>query len=266
MKIRHPALLKFGALAAASIIRSWMSTLDYRMVCYDPTVDPFHPDYNGHKIMTLWHEYLLVPLVPRSHCNLALLVSQHLDAEILSGAAKHLGFECVRGSTNRGSIGALGELCTRSKRMSLVITPDGPRGPRRHFAAGPVFLASRLGLPLVMMGVGLDRPWRFNSWDRFAIARPGGRARGVIGPPMQIPPDLDRTGIEHYRQEAERMLNRLTLEAEAWAEAGTDKLGSIPVRRDYHASVMQRRRIDSGHAASTLLGPHFLQRANHKVG
>ena len=56
--------------------------------------------------------------------------------------------------------------------MNLTITPDGPRGPRRQLAQGPVYLASKLGMPIVAMGFGYDRPWRFNSWDRFAIPRP----------------------------------------------------------------------------------------------
>ena len=60
--------------------------------------------------------------------------------------------------------------------MHLTITPDGPRGPRRHMAPGPIYLASKLGLPLVLMGYAYDRPWRLHSWDRFAIPRPGSRA------------------------------------------------------------------------------------------
>ena len=49
---------------------------------------------------------------------------------------------------------------------------------------------------------------------------------------MIIPPELDRDGIEHYRLKVERMLNRLTHEAEAWAEAGTQKLDErIALRR-----------------------------------
>ena len=48
---------------------------------------------------------------------------------------------------------------------------------------------------------------------------------------MTIPADLDRDGVEHYRLRVETMLNRLTLEAEAWADAGTPKIGeAVPPR------------------------------------
>ncbi len=58
------------------------------------------------------------------------------------------------------------------------------------------------------MGFGYDRPWRFNSWDRFAIPRPYSQARAVVSPMMHIPETLDRDGIEHYRVVVEQMLNR----------------------------------------------------------
>jgi hypothetical protein len=48
---------------------------------------------------------------------------------------------------------------------------------------------------------------------------------------MVIPPDLDREGVEHYRLQVEQVLNRLTCEAEAWAQAGTPKVDEIVERR-----------------------------------
>jgi hypothetical protein len=53
----------------------------------------------------------------------------------------------------------------------------------------------------------------------------------VVSGRIQIPPDLDRDGIEHYRETMERLLNRLTDEAAAWAESGTRKIGQVPCRR-----------------------------------
>jgi lysophospholipid acyltransferase (LPLAT)-like uncharacterized protein len=233
MKIRSPLLIKAGGLIGATAIRTWMSSLDYRVAFYDPAVDPVDPRYAGQKIYVFWHEYILFPIYLRGHCNLSMLLSRHLDAEILSHAARHLGFDFVRGSTRRGGVAALRELLAKSRRMNLTITPDGPRGPRRVLAAGPVFLASKLQMPLVAMGFGYDRPWRAKSWDRFALPRPFTRARTVVSPELHIPPKLDRFGLEHYRLQTEQLLNRLTLEAEAWAESGTRKLNEAPVRREH---------------------------------
>jgi lysophospholipid acyltransferase (LPLAT)-like uncharacterized protein len=217
-------LMKFGGLLTAQGIRAWMSTLDYRAVFYDRSVDPIL-GAGGPRIYVFWHENILIPLSMRGHCHLAMLLSQHDDAEILAQVAHYMGFDCVRGSTYRGAAKAIWELSERSRRQHLTITPDGPRGPRRQLAQGPIYLASRLQLPLVVMGFGSDRPWRANSWDRFAVPRPFSRARAVIGPPMMLSPDLDRAGLEQCRKRVERLLTDLTNEAEAWATAGTPKAG-----------------------------------------
>lgn len=221
MRIKSRLLMKIGGLAIVELTRRWMSLLDYQVAWYDPKVDPVHPDFRGPGIFLFWHEYIPFPFYLRGHCNLAMLLSQHQDAEWLSHAAKLMGFATVRGSTNRGGIAALREMFRKSRSMNLTMTPDGPRGPRRVLALGPIFLSSRLGIPLVLCGFGYDRPWRNRwSWDRFAIPRPFSRARAVISPPIQIPPDLDRLELEESRVAVERLLNRLSDEAEKWAETG----------------------------------------------
>ena len=255
MKLSHPAITATAGLVGAALIRSWMSTLDYRVAYYDPSVDPAKSSYSGQKIYVFWHEYILIPIYMRGHCNLTMLLSRHRDAEILSRAAHHLGFEFVRGSTNRGATVALRELFARSRHMTLTITPAGPRGPRRQLAQGPVYLASKLGMPIVTLGLGYNDPWRMPTWDRFALPKPFSRARAVISPAMHIPQDLDRDGVEHYRVEVERMLNRLTLEAEAWATSGTPKLNDEAVRPQH--SYYPARRYDRKHEVSA---PHMAAR------
>lgn len=245
MKIRSDFLNKTAGLLAATVVRAWMSTLDYKVAFYDPAVDPVAKSWRGQKIYVFWHEYILFPLFLRGHSNLAMLLSRHADAEILSHVAHHLGFEFVRGSTNRGGAAALRDLLRRSGHMNLTITPDGPRGPRRELAQGPIWLSSKLQIPLVLLGLGYDRPWRANSWDRFAVPRPYSRARAVVSPALNIPPDLNREQVEQYRLQTQRLLNRLTCEAEAWAQAGSHKLGESPLRRE--PSPHTARRWDRAH-------------------
>jgi lysophospholipid acyltransferase (LPLAT)-like uncharacterized protein len=187
----------------------------------------------GPRIYIFWHENILIPLHLRGHCHLAMLLSQHGDAEILARVAYHLGFDCVRGSTYQGGAKAIWELFERGERQHLTITPDGPRGPRRQLAAGPIYLASRLQLPLVPMGFGYDRPWRMNSWDRSAVPRPFSRARAVIGPPILLPAKLGREDLEQCRLRVEQLTNDLSTEAEAWAAAGTRKAGEVVIRPQF---------------------------------
>jgi lysophospholipid acyltransferase (LPLAT)-like uncharacterized protein len=230
MKIDSPFIHGLGGLLGTAVIRAWMGTLDYRAVFYDRSVDPVLTTCQGNKIYIFWHEYILFPLALRGHCNLAMLLSRHRDAEILSYIARNLGFSFVRGSTNRGGVGALRELLRKSRGMHLTITPDGPRGPRRTMAMGPIFLASKLGIPLVPMGYGYDRPWRVRkAWDQFAVPRPFSRARAVIGPPIHVPESLDSDGLEHFRCRVEALQNRLCEEAENWAASGKRRPAEVVV-------------------------------------
>jgi hypothetical protein len=224
-----PVSLRWVGLLASQGIRAWMSTLEYRGLFYDRAVDaPFGSDRP--RIYVFWHEYILIPLYLRGHCNLAMLLSKHRDADVLAQVASHLGFDCVRGSTNRGATSALLDMTRRGRHMHLTITPDGPRGPRRQLAIGPVYLASRSGLPIVPLGFGVDRPWRMKSWDRFAVPRPFSQVRGIVGPEVHIPAHLDRDQLEVYRESVEGLMNDLTLEAEEWATSGTRRAGEIAIR------------------------------------
>lgn len=244
MKFNQPWLMKLGGLGIATWIRHWMSTIEYQAAFYDKTVDPAHINFTGRAIFVIWHEYLLCPIYLRGHCNIAMLLSQHRDATWLGHAANHLGFDLVRGSTSRGSTTALRRLLGKGREMNLTIAPDGPRGPRRQFAQGPIYLSSRLQIPLVALGIGYDRCWRFNSWDRFALPKPYSRCRIVASPGLKIPSALNRNGIEHYRCHVEQLLNRLTLEAEAWAQSGTRKQEQFATPRK--PAPLAKRRFDMG--------------------
>ncbi len=225
-----PIIYRTAGLLSAVCLRRWMGTLDYKVAYYDPHVDPASPFCREQKLYIFWHEYIPLPIYLRSHCNIAILLSQHRDAELLTHVTSLLGFDYVRGSSTRGGAAAIRKLLQKSRGMHLSLTPDGPRGPRRELAPGAVFMASKLGLPLVLMGFGYDRPWRLNSWDRFAFPRPFSRVRAVVSADVHVPEDLDRQGIEHYRMRIEELLNRLTEEAETWAAAGTRKACQCKLR------------------------------------
>ncbi|MDA1053719.1 MAG: lysophospholipid acyltransferase family protein [Planctomycetota bacterium] len=232
MKIKSKFINKTGGFLIASVVRGWMGTLDYQAALHDPSVDPVHPEFRGPAIFLFWHDYIPVMFYLRGYCNIAMLLSQHQDAEWLGEAARLSGFETIRGSTNRGGVAALRKLLGTGRATNLTITPDGPRGPRRKLAQGAIYLSSRLGIPLIAIGLGYDRPWRLNTWDRFAIPKPYSRARVVASPLIQIPPDLDRDQIEHHRQQVERLLTELTAEAESWAERGGRYTNQIALRRE----------------------------------
>jgi len=230
MKIKSPVLFETFGLLGSALIRVWMGTMDYKVAYYDPNIDPAYANDGKHRIYIFWHENILVPLYLRRNCNLTMLLSQHGDAEVLSRVANLLGFNCVRGSSYRGAREALAEMKRYSEQTNLTITPDGPRGPRRKLAPGAVYLASKLQIPLVLLGIGSDRPWRASSWDKFAIPRPYSRVRVIVSGDIVVPHDATKDLLLHYQQKVEQLLTDLSDAAEQWAESGDFMEGQTQVR------------------------------------
>lgn len=231
MHLDWPWLRKLGALVASGWVRWWMGSLEFKASYADPRVDPALGPW-PRRIYLFWHEYLLVPFYLRGHCEVAILLSRHRDAEILAEAARLMGFEPIRGSTRRGGAEALHRLLHKGHCKHIGITPDGPRGPRRHLAPGAVYLASRLEMPVVLVGIGYDRPWRVRrAWDQFAVPRPFSRARAVLSEEIFVPADADRSTLEQHRQVLETRLNQLTQQAEIWATSGIRNPGEHVVWR-----------------------------------
>jgi lysophospholipid acyltransferase (LPLAT)-like uncharacterized protein len=179
-------------------------------------------------IYAFWHEAILFGVAFKIHGTrsgskgagrnrFCVLTSQSADGELSTRACGHLGLQVVRGSSTRGGSDALLTLLSRGRGRHLAVTPDGPRGPRRRVKLGLIFLASRTGLPIVPFGVGFSRAWRARSWDHFAAPWPWSTAYGVLAPAIRVPANLNRNGLEHYRQLVEDQLAQATAAAERWA-------------------------------------------------
>jgi lysophospholipid acyltransferase (LPLAT)-like uncharacterized protein len=219
MKLRNPWVIKWVGLIGAWLIRVYVCTLCLRYRSLGRNVNPRTPNLQGRYIYAFWHEGVLLPCAGFGRRNVLCLISQHADGEIIAQICRHVGWGVVRGSSTRGGVEAMRKMIRLSRKNHFAVLPDGPRGPRRHVEMGVIFLAARTGLPLVMAGIGYDRPWRLPTWDRFAIPRPWSRAVILTAEPMHIPAGASRAEMEAYRRQVEDTLNGLTTRAEKLAES-----------------------------------------------
>ncbi|MBI1799411.1 MAG: lysophospholipid acyltransferase family protein [Candidatus Eisenbacteria bacterium] len=162
-------------------------------------------------IFTFWHSGLLPLAYTHRKRGVAVLISRHLDGEIVARALERLGFATARGSSTRGGgTGTLELLRLAAHGAYLGITPDGPRGPSEVVKGGAAYLASRSGLPIVPTAIGASRAVRLGSWDRMIVPLPFSKLLVDLGPPILVPPGLGEADLERWRLKIERALLELT--------------------------------------------------------
>lgn len=233
MKIRNKHFIRAAGWLAARFAHGLVETLNFQYQCLGEATIPIAEIPPGPRYAySLWHENILLPIGTVAHPDAAVLISKHADGQMLSSLIRSAGLGIVQGSTNRGGIEAVRSIVNGTAgRRHLVVTPDGPRGPRRVVQSGIVYIASRTGMKIVPVGSAYFRPWRAKSWDKFAVPKPGSRARQIYGVPIPIPPKLRTEQLEPYRQKLQAEMDRLTDLAEEWARTNRCDFAGEPVSR-----------------------------------
>lgn len=112
-------------------------------------------------IFAFWHgRQLMMPFAPYPYNSrkAVVLISMHRDGELISRTIGYFGFQSVRGSTTRGGSRAfLQMLRMAGENLDLVITPDGPRGPRFRVQKGIIEIAKKTGLPIFPVGFSASK-------------------------------------------------------------------------------------------------------------
>jgi hypothetical protein len=126
-----------------------------------------------HIILAFWHAQQLMVSLELEYRTIEVnaLISQHQDGEIIARIISRFGHRAVRGSSTRGGALALRELIRLGRSgADLVVTPDGPKGPRQVAKLGVVQLAKATGLPIVPMAFSCSKKNSsragIGSWSR----------------------------------------------------------------------------------------------------
>jgi lysophospholipid acyltransferase (LPLAT)-like uncharacterized protein len=121
----------------------------------------------------------------------------------------------VRGSSSRGGAGGLRGLARALREgHSVVVVPDGPRGPAETVKPGVVTLARMTGAPVVPLALAGSSEWRARSWDGFRVPRPFARCVVRFGEPLHVTEPRERAADESLRKEIEAALRAVTWQAD----------------------------------------------------
>jgi len=135
---------------------------------------PNHPPV----IIAFWHNRTALMAYFYEHFNrnrtAVTFISRSRDGQFMTDVAARFGIKAVRGSSSRhGTSAALAAIrAADDPTVDLVITPDGPRGPRYQIQPGLLRLAQATGRPIVAVTYKLKWKLELKSWDRFHIPLP----------------------------------------------------------------------------------------------
>ena len=159
-------------------------------------------------ILAFWHGRILSNMLYFRDRGIVALISENFDGEWITAVCRHFGFGAVRGSSSRGGARALVQMKRElAAGRSVLVTPDGPRGPRTVAQVGAVWLAGASGCPILPVRAEARRQRTTRSWDRHQVPSPGAVVTVVIGPTIEVPRGADAATLEMKRAELESALN-----------------------------------------------------------
>ncbi|MGB0908028.1 MAG: lysophospholipid acyltransferase family protein [Maricaulaceae bacterium] len=176
---------------------------------------------NGKGVIALtWHSRFLMlnSAWKKSYQMPHVLISRSRDGEIVARTSHFLGLKTIRGSakkagtTKKGKGGAAASrdmIEALERGGCIVITPDGPRGPRQRLGEGPLRLAKLSGVPLLPCTFAIKSRKQFGSWDKFILPLPFGRGQIIWGTPQYVPANITSEKLEALRLDIETEMNDL---------------------------------------------------------
>jgi lysophospholipid acyltransferase (LPLAT)-like uncharacterized protein len=207
-------LYRLAVPVAAALIRGWWVTCRVRSIAGLEHLDQALARAPS-LVPCYWHQHQLYCgkflLEQRARgLTVGWLISPSVDGELGAMIVRRFGGAVIRGSSTHSGARALRDYYQAlvKERVSPVITPDGPRGPRFKFKPGALLLAQMSGRPIVPLAYAASRAWLI-KWDKFVIPVPFSRIAIAIGPPRYVPRVTDAPMLERLQLEMEAELKRL---------------------------------------------------------
>lgn len=140
-------------------------------------------DADKKAVYIFWHSGMLAGWWILRNKNPSAMVSQSRDGEILSNILKRWGYEVIRGSSSKANKEALYKIIDSAKQnRSIVITPDGPRGPANVIKNGALIVSKEAGIPVIPVRIIYSNKYVLSgSWDKFEIPFPFSKCEITFG-------------------------------------------------------------------------------------
>jgi len=125
-----------------------------------------------------------------------VISSAHGDGKLIQLATNRFGLKTLWGSSRRGGVKVLRDARRVLEDGDIVVmTPDGPRGPRMRAQPGVAYLALSADVPVVPITFAAKRQRMFKSWDRFMLVWPFARGVLAFGDPIKANEEDDTESL-----------------------------------------------------------------------
>ncbi len=126
-------------------------------------------------VFYFWHHNLFVaPILRKMRGQRAMygLMSASKDGAWLEFLVKMFHVQAVRGSSTWRGSSALKELEDCRQNCDIIITPDGPKGPRCVMKPGSVKWVCQHKFNIITLSFDMQSAWKLKSWDQFHLPKP----------------------------------------------------------------------------------------------
>lgn len=147
---------------------------------------------NGSTIIMLWHDKLVLIgpslLEVAKDLTFCAFISNSKDGDIIAEYTNSYSIGRTIRVPHDSRDQALKMLITRLKlkRDVVIMTPDGPRGPRHEIKPGIAIAAKETNANIIPFSWTSDKYWELKSWDKMRIPKPFSKINASFCPPLRL--------------------------------------------------------------------------------
>jgi len=175
--------------------------------------DKFYSLNNAGKniVFVFWHQATFIPLYHYRNRKACLLTMKSVKGEVLARMCERLGYQVTRLATEDDAKGFRQMLNLIKEGYDSNLAVDGPDGPIFKMKPGAIFLAKKLGNPILPVVAAARPAWTlFWRWDKYFVPWPFAKALILFGDPI----DPTTGSIEELRERCEKALRDLNHRAQ----------------------------------------------------
>lgn len=165
-------------------------------------------------ILMIWHNRLiLVAEILRKYAPqyvYAALISSSKDGEILAALATSYKFGRTIRVSHHARHQALKKMINQLKYSQeiIIVTPDGPRGPRYEIKPGIAIAAKKSSTQVIPFTWSSSSFWQLGTWDKLIVPKPFSKIIITFGDPVALFETLE-SNLEDDSKRLKHSLNHL---------------------------------------------------------